>query len=124
MFYVFAKLFHEKLILFVSCVKKLQFGAQNKLFTRHLLVIFTQDTKNVGFVRNYTHGLLTYTREIFVRNFCDILKCFSRWQKHKHLRSKLHFHQLSSNIINLYKPALIVLNHKSRKYQNPEYTLI
>jgi hypothetical protein len=62
------------------CVKKLKFDAKNKLFIRHLFVIFTQDTKNTGFARNlaYTHGLLTYMPEIFVRNFCDILRCFSR----------------------------------------------
>jgi hypothetical protein len=57
MFYVLVKLFHKKLILFVSCVKKIKFGAKNISYWDNSW-FFPQNINM--YVRNFWSNILKY----------------------------------------------------------------
>jgi hypothetical protein len=48
--YVLAKLFHEEATSFVTCVKRIKFGAQ-KLFTRHIFYLFSRGQKHISLLQ-------------------------------------------------------------------------
>lgn len=89
-FYVHAQSFGEKPCIFVARVKKIKKCKMNSCNEASEIVFFTQATKNVVFHRNLVNAykMSGYTREIFVSNFSNFLKCVFRQWMHLCLGAK------------------------------------
>ena len=86
------KSFHGKSTLFVSCVKKINFGAK-KGFSQDIFCLFKHVIKNIGFLRKLScaHRISRCTRQIFVQNLLTYQNCFLQWQEHILPSSKVNF---------------------------------
>jgi hypothetical protein len=61
------KVVSRNIDIFVSCVKNINFGAKTKLSTRHFLVFFTRNTKDIGFRQTWhTHIECQHKRAEFM----------------------------------------------------------
>jgi hypothetical protein len=89
---VCTKSFHEKSTYRLAYVRKINFGAKNKIFYGTCFVFFTPTMCNVIFSRNFTnaYGLWRCTCEIFRFNFLKLRNIIFWHREHMHIGAELN----------------------------------